>query len=134
MVFAGYPDKMEEFFSRNPGLRSRVPYRITFPDYSADEMVQIAQLEAGKRGFTICPDAFEKVMSLCMAAMQHPESGNGRYCRNLVEDAILNYASRVYGSNEESPNADYVLSDEDFPCPKPMLQAVPARKIGFAVD
>ena len=134
VVFAGYPDKMEEFFSRNPGLRSRVPFRIAFPDYSADEMVQIAQLEAGKRGFTIRPEALEKVTSLCMAATQQPESGNGRYCRNLVEDAILNYASRVYGSNEESPNADYVLSDEDFPCPKPVLQAVPARKIGFAVD
>ena len=134
VVFAGYPDKMEEFFARNPGLRSRVPYRITFPDYSADEMVQIAQLEAGKRGFSICPDALEKVMSLCMAATQHPESGNGRYCRNLIEDAILSYASRVYGSSEESPNADYVLSHEDFPLSEPAQPTMPARKIGFAVD
>lgn len=134
VVFAGYPDKMEEFFSRNPGLRSRVPFRITFPDYSADELVQIAQLEAGKRGFTICPDALEKVKSLCMAATQQPESGNGRYCRNLIEDAILSYASRVYGNNEESPNADYMLSGEDFPRPEPTQSAMLTRKIGFAAD
>ena len=46
VVFAGYPDEMEEFFSRNPGLRSRVPFHITFPDYSAEEMVRITELEA----------------------------------------------------------------------------------------
>lgn len=133
VVFAGYPDKMEELFSRNPGLRSRVPFHIIFPDYSADEMVQIAQLEAGKRGFSISPDALEKVGSLCMAATQHPGSGNGRYCRNLIEDAILNYAARVYEKNDESPDADYVLFCEDFPLPEPAQPAVPRRKIGFAM-
>ena len=134
VVFAGYPDKMEEFFSRNPGMRSRVPFHISFPDYSADEMVHIAQLEAGKRGFSICTDALGKVKALCAVATQYPERGNGRYCRNLVEDAILSYASRVYRNNDESPNADYVLTEEDFPGAELKQSELPTRKIGFAVD
>ena len=134
VIFAGYPDKMEEFLARNPGLRSRVPFLITFPDYSADEMVQIAQLEAEKRGFTISPDALEKVRSLCMAATQRPDTGNGRYCRNLIEDAILNYALRIYGNDAESSNANFALSGEDFPSPKANQSEREERTIGFAVD
>ena len=53
MFLRRYPNEMKEFFSRNPGLRSRVPFRITFKDYTAAEMTQIAELEADKRGFTI---------------------------------------------------------------------------------
>ena len=57
VIFAGYPDKMNEFFSRNPGLRSRVPFTIRFSDYSAEEMAQIVEAEAKKRGFSLMPEA-----------------------------------------------------------------------------
>ena len=43
VIFAGYPDKMKEFFSRNPGLRSHVPFTIQFSDYLAEEMAQIVE-------------------------------------------------------------------------------------------
>lgn len=127
VVFAGYPEEMETFFSKNPGLRSRVPFRISFTDYSADEMVQIAGLEARKRGFSICPQAMEKVASLCEAAKRHSDMGNGRFCRNLVENAILSYALRVYGEGtegREGAEKDFTLVDEDFTFPDSM-QAVP---------
>ena len=89
VVFAGYPEEMENFFSMNPGLRSRVPFRISFPDYSTDEMAQIVALEAQKRGFSLCSRALEKAVSLCGEAKQRSDAGNGRFCRNLVENAIL---------------------------------------------
>ena len=133
VVFAGYPDRMEELFAKNPGLRSRVPFHIDFPDYSAGELVRIAQLEAERRGFAIGPEALEKVGALCASAAQDSEAGNGRFCRNLVENAILSYASRVYGIGVENPNADFALAGEDFLCPGPAQPAAPARKIGFAV-
>ena len=114
VVFAGYPDKMEEFFSRNPGLRSRVPFRICFSDYSTDEMVQIVELEADKRGFTMQPQARKKVGSICESASGEANAGNGRFCRNLVENAVLGYAARVYGNSEETSNRDFVLTDSDF--------------------
>lgn len=99
VIFAGYPEEMKKFFSRNPGLRSRVPFSVTFKDYSAEELLQIAELEADSRGFSIDPQAKEKVLSICESAAGNPERGNGRFCRNLIESAILEYASRVYGSD-----------------------------------
>lgn len=112
VVFAGYPDEMKEFFLRNPGLRSRVPFTIGFADYSAEEMVSITELEAEKRGFTVSAEAKETLTAVCQIAAGHPENGNGRFCRNLAENAILNYASRVYGSEDSSVEKVYTL----YPC------------------
>ncbi|MCR5106090.1 MAG: AAA family ATPase, partial [Eubacterium sp.] len=101
VVFAGYPDKMEEFFSRNPGLKSRVPFTINFNDYSAEELTEIVEFEAKKIGFSINPEAQDKILNICKAAAGKAELGNGRFCRNLVEDAVLNYAVRVFGDDAE---------------------------------
>ncbi len=114
VIFAGYPDKMKDFFARNPGLRSRVPFSITFKDYSPEEMLQITCLEAEKRGFSIETQAMEKVRSICEAASRKLEMGNGRFCRNLVENAILNYALRVYGTQAADVSRDLKLISEDF--------------------
>ena len=130
VVFAGYPEEMENFFSMNPGLRSRVPFRISFPDYSTDEMAQIVALEAQKRGFSLCPRALEKAVSLCGEAKQRSDAGNGRFCRNLVENAILGYALRVYGEGTEAADGaekDFILAEEDFSLPDNM-QAIPERQ------
>lgn len=132
VIFAGYPEKMEAFFERNPGLRSRVPYKITFPDYSADEMMAIAELEAEKRGFSFDSETREKVHSFCEAVVGNTEAGNGRFCRNLVEDAVLNYAVRVYGKDETPTNAEAVLICEDVSFPElPLKQEECGRTIGF---
>lgn len=130
VVFAGYPEEMENFFSMNPGLRSRVPFRISFPDYSTDEMAQIVALEAQKRGFSLCPRALEKTVSLCGEAKHRSDAGNGRFCRNLVENAILGYALRVYGEGAEAADGaekDFILAEEDFSLPDNM-QAIPERQ------
>ena len=130
VVFAGYPEEMENFFSMNPGLRSRVPFRISFPDYSTDEMAQIVALEAQKRGFSLCSRALEKAVSLCGEAKQRSDAGNGRFCRNLVENAILGYALRVYGEGTEAADGaekDFILAEEDFSLPDNM-QAIPERQ------
>ena len=132
VVFAGYPEEMENFFSMNPGLRSRVPFRISFPDYSTDEMAQIVTLEAQKRGFSLCPRALEKAVSLCGEAKHRSDAGNGRFCRNLVENAILGYALRVYGEGAEDADGavkDFILGEEDFSLPDNM-QAIPERQEG----
>ena len=132
VVFAGYPEEMENFFSMNPGLRSRVPFRISFPDYSTDEMAQIVALEAQKRGFSLCPRALEKAVSLCGEAKHRSDAGNGRFCRNLVENAILGYALRVYGEGAEAADGavkDFTLVEEDFSLPDNM-QAIPERQEG----
>lgn len=139
VIFAGYPDKMKEMFSVNPGLRSRVPFSISFKDYSADEMTQIAKLEAKRRGFIIGDSARPKLMSACAAAAGDPEKGNGRFCRNIIEKSILEYAVRVYGSESANVKKDFVLREEDFNIlndskTEPKKNPSPERrKIGFVV-
>lgn len=130
VVFAGYPGKMEEFFDRNPGLRSRVPFILTFEDYSADELLAIAGLEAEKRGFSISGGGEEKIREICLSFMKEKDFGNGRFCRNLVENAILSYAERVYGEGSgEKPAMPFVLLAEDFT--PPACKEKPCRRIGF---
>ena len=102
VIFAGYSDRMKAFIDKNPGLRSRVPFRVEFQDYDAAEMTQIAELEAKRRGFGVSAEAREKLLSICSQAAYKPDAGNGRFCRNLTENAILSYAQRVYGE-EDSP-------------------------------
>ena len=140
VIFAGYPDKMEELFSRNPGLRSRVPFHINFADYTTDEMVQISELEAKRRGFSLGQDAMEKIASICTMAALSPEMGNGRFCRNLVENAVLGYALRVYGGDYGdygdygdggNVSKDFVLLDEDFTAPEILHKAKRSTRIGF---
>ena len=120
VIFAGYPDEMQSFFSRNPGLKSRVPFIINFRDYSANEMVKIAELEAKNRGFSIGTEAYEKVTAICSVAALRSDTGNGRFCRNLIENAILGYASRIYGSDgsdDDCPDRNYMLAADDFTSP-----------------
>lgn len=114
VIFAGYPDEMENFFLRNPGLRSRVPFRVRFDDYTTDELADICDLEAGKRGFLTDINANEFIKEICASSAQNVENGNGRFCRNLVERAVLNFALRNYGGDEVDADIEYILKREDF--------------------
>lgn len=114
VIFAGYPDEMDEFFLRNPGLRSRVPFRVRFDDYTVDELTDICELEAGKRGFLTDKNAKDIIKEICESSTGNIENGNGRFCRNLVEKAVLNFALRNYGGDEATENIEYILKKEDF--------------------
>lgn len=114
VIFAGYPDEMDEFFLRNPGLRSRVPFRVRFDDYTTDELADICELEAGKRGFLVDNNAKAFIKEICASSTKNIENGNGRFCRNLVEMAVLNFALRNYGGDEVEADIEYILKREDF--------------------
>ncbi len=132
VIFAGYPDKMADFLKRNPGLRSRVPFTVEFADYSPEEMVKIVEMEAEKKGFSIDDGAEEKIKGICLKVSEKPESGNGRFCRNLVERAELEYALRVYGDDGENTEGDFVLTAEDFTEDNQIADKSKVKKIGFA--
>ena len=118
VIFAGYPGKMDAFLSRNPGLKSRVPFRLDFNDYSAEELEKIIKQETEKQGFSISKAAEEKIKTLCNAIHAQPNNGNGRFCRTVAEQAILNYAYRNYGENcGRDAQRDFVLGPDDFDIP-----------------
>ncbi len=135
VIFAGYPDKMEKFLSRNPGLRSRVPFVVQFKDYSADELTAIAKSEAARRGYSVTDAAEKKIHDICEAGMKMDEFGNGRFSRNLVEAAIMRAASRTMSTvqTDADLSAYFTLEDCDFTPPDNMKKEKKARTIGFSV-
>ena len=114
VIFAGYPNEMDEFFLRNPGLRSRVPFRVNFEDYNAEEMLDICKLEALKKGFLTDDMADKKIMEICEKSIKNKNNGNGRFCRNLIETGVLNFAFRNYGDLDINEKIEYILRKEDF--------------------
>ena len=114
VIFAGYPDDMEKFFLRNPGLRSRVPFRVNFEDYNVEEMLDICKLEAFKKGFLTDDMADKKIIEICEKSIKNKNNGNGRFCRNLIETGVLNFAFRNYGDLDVNEKIEYILRKEDF--------------------
>lgn len=132
VIFAGYPDKMEELFERNPGLRSRVPFKISFKDYRPEEMLRITELEAVKKGFSISDAAKVKIKENFVMAEGRKDLGNGRFCRNLVEKAALSYAYRNYGEGEVKTTEEaFVLEEGDFSFEELLKHKTDQRTIGF---
>ncbi|MBS7390212.1 MAG: stage V sporulation protein K, partial [Oscillospiraceae bacterium] len=99
VIFAGYPDKMEEFLNKNPGLRSRIAFHVNFDDYSTDELIDIADLMIKRTGFEFDEEAHKKLNMVIDAARAKHDFGNGRYLRNLNELSTLKQASRLSKSD-----------------------------------
>ncbi len=95
VIVAGYQDKMEQFLSSNPGLRSRFSRTIYFPDYSSDELVEIFRRLTASRGLTLEPGVEQKVDAYFIGVRTHEQFGNARAVRQLVEDSIVRQANRV---------------------------------------
>ena len=95
VILAGYEGEMMHFIEKtNPGLKSRIPYYLNFPDYTPDELIEILKLHAGRQGYTIADDALQKIKAHLPKVNMQTE-GNGRYIRNILEKAITKQAPRV---------------------------------------
>jgi probable Rubsico expression protein CbbX len=95
VVFAGYADRMEEFFGSNPGLSSRVAHHIEFEDYTHAELLRIADLMLAKDQYSFDDAglaAFSEYLTLRMA---RPRFANARSVRNALERIRLRQASRL---------------------------------------
>ena len=105
VIFAGYPDKMRDFLKRNPGLQSRINFTLEFEDYSTDELCDIAKLIAKDNHFFLEDEAVEKMREHFATIIDKSEFGNGRYVRNIIEQAQLSQSERIV-------NSDYSKMDE----------------------
>ena len=104
VIFAGYPDKMEAFLNKNPGLRSRIAFHVHFDDYNSDELCQIAENIGLKTGVKFTEGAMNKMHSLFDDVHKFPNFGNGRYVRNVIEISRMNLASRIVEMDPDSIN------------------------------
>lgn len=116
VVLAGYTDDMKQFLRVNPGLSSRFPLQIEFPDYSPDEMARIAAIMTASRGFAMAQDVPDKLRAY-FDRKQIPgkkDGGNGRLVRNALEEAIRRQAGRLADEANVAADKLNVLTAEDF--------------------
>lgn len=100
VIFAGYPEKMKKFLDKNEGLRSRIAFHLDFKDYNAQEMLEIMHLMVKNKGYKLESDVDVKCLDIFTDACTHDEFGNGRYARNLLEQAIMRQGRRVISENK----------------------------------
>ena len=134
VIFAGYPEKMKAFLDRNEGLRSRIAFHIGFPDYDAGELMQILQLMAGQKGLLLEAGVEEKCMEVFKRAAKQKDYGNGRFVRNLLEQAMLAQSSRLamgYKNSRISRKSLITLKPEDFEVNASKQYSDKKLKIGF---
>jgi probable Rubsico expression protein CbbX len=106
VVLAGYQDRMDEFFRLNPGMSSRVAHHIDFPDYSVDELLQIAQLMVRGEAYELGPEAEEALADYLDRRMRMPLFAHARSVRNAIERARLRHANRIYSATLDGAAPD----------------------------
>ncbi len=103
VIFAGYggdgvsgkDNKMEEFLTANPGIKSRINATITFPSYTPDEMVIISHKIAEEKDLAMSKAADDAIRKYYERRVSDHAFGNGREARALVERAELKMAQRI---------------------------------------
>ncbi|MFD0905528.1 AAA family ATPase, partial [Actinomadura sediminis] len=116
VIVAGYKTEMERFVRANPGLESRFPKVLHFPDYSDDELVAIFEFMAAEDGFVLAPGTTDALRRLVTGHPRGDTFGNARFVRNLLEAAISRQARRITSVEGELPPAEAgTLRPEDLP-------------------
>ncbi len=111
VILAGYKDRMDSFFSSNPGMSSRVAHHLDFPDYTADELLAIARLMVDEQGYVLSPAAEVALAEYLRRRMAQPRFANARSVRNAIERARLRHADRLVGHGGRVSRHDLMCID-----------------------
>jgi stage V sporulation protein K len=116
LILAGYSDEMEQFMRLNPGLPSRFPIHLTFPDFLLEELMEIAEQMVKERQYRLSFSAKEKLCRHLKKQIELSEQhfGNARHVRNLVEQAIRHQAVRLLTMRQATKDDLMTLRGEDF--------------------
>ena len=109
VILAGYTKEMETFLTANSGLASRFPNKIEFPDYTADELLDITTVLAKGKGYRLAESCMFPLLGYYKRrqALDSRTAGNGRLARNTLEKAIFNQSRRLVA--EPAAELDLIL-------------------------
>jgi probable Rubsico expression protein CbbX len=96
VILAGYGDRMDKFFESNPGFRSRIAHHIAFPDYSEEELFEIADRMLAELNYKLSPAAADALREYIGLRRQQPHFANARSIRNALDRARLRQANRLF--------------------------------------
>ena len=112
VILAGYTREMEIFLTANSGLASRFPNKIEFPDYTAEELLQITHVQAKNKGYRLAESCTEPLLGYYARwqAADARTAGNGRLARNTLEKAIFHQSRRLVA--EPAAELDLLLPSD----------------------
>jgi len=138
VVLAGYKDKMDTFYSYIPGMASRIGNHIEFPNYSADELVEIGKVMCRELEYDLGPDAEPALRAYMAKRMTMPFFANARTIRNAIDLGRMRAAIRVF-NEKTSPGSDgmveawelQTLQGSDFPTVEELDAAMETQGLSF---
>ncbi|MFK9095484.1 stage V sporulation protein K [Bacillus salipaludis] len=117
LILAGYSREMDYFLTLNPGLHSRFPLVIDFPDYNIDQLMDIAGRMLIEREYSLSHEAEKKLRDhlIWVKAVLNPNSfSNGRYVRNVIEKSVRAQAMRLLMLNSYDRHELMTLRSNDL--------------------
>jgi probable Rubsico expression protein CbbX len=112
VILAGYRDRMDTFFQSNPGLSSRIAHHIEFPDYSSDELEQIAETMLAQMQYRLSPSGVEALREYIPLRMTQAHFANARSIRNALDRARLRQANRLFAQQDKHLTRDDLMTIE----------------------
>ena len=116
VILAGYSSEMKQFIDSNPGLQSRFNRYIHFPDYNADELFQIFEVNCQKHDYVMTDGAKSMLKLLLEKAVAEKDQnfGNARFVRNLFEKTVERQANRLSKQGFYSKDTLTEITAEDL--------------------
>ena len=112
VILAGYADRMEKFFTSNPGFRSRIAHHIDFPDYEEAELASIADLMLEQHNYCLSDEAQAAFTRYITLRKRQPLFSNARSIRNALDRARLRQANRLVGDLDRDLTARDLMTIE----------------------
>jgi probable Rubsico expression protein CbbX len=124
VILAGYKDRMDTFFKSNPGMASRIAHNIEFPDYGAEELMDIANLMMTKMQYRFDLQAEAAMREYIERRMRQPRFSNARSIRNALDRARLRQANRLFSERGKplDKTALQTIAPEDIRTSRVFLQ------------
>jgi probable Rubsico expression protein CbbX len=112
VILAGYKDRLETFFSSNPGMGSRIAHHVDFPDFRSDELLNIADTMVSGLHYRLSDGARQAMQEYIDLRMDQPRFANARSIRNALDRARLRQANRLFAQGGVL-NADMLQTIEE---------------------
>ena len=98
VILAGYKEPMDKFYESNPGLSSRIANHIDFPDYTVEELLQIAKIMLQDQQYQLTPQAEAALIEYIKRRKEKPLFANARSIKNALDRARMRQANRIFDS------------------------------------